>query len=80
MVLEVPSPVDGVLKKILRESGETVTSDELLGVIEEGAVAAAEKPTEEAEKPAEKPAKSADEPAKPAAEAKTAPASEIRQN
>lgn len=39
VVLEVPSPVDGVLKKIVRDSGETVTSGELLGQIEEGAVA-----------------------------------------
>ena len=26
VVLEVPSPVDGVIKKIVRETGETVTS------------------------------------------------------
>lgn len=37
VVLEVPSPVDGVLKEILRDGGETVTSNEVLGVIEEGA-------------------------------------------
>ncbi len=42
VVLEVPSPVDGVISKILRETGETVTSDELLGIIEEGAVEAAD--------------------------------------
>ncbi len=40
VVLEVPSPVDGVLQKITRETGETVTSGELLGVLEEGTVAA----------------------------------------
>ena len=39
VVLEVPSPVNGVLGKIVRDSGETVTSGELLGVIEEAAVA-----------------------------------------
>lgn len=39
VVLEVPSPVDGVVSKIVRDSGETVNSGELLGVIEEGAVA-----------------------------------------
>jgi len=39
VVLEVPSPVDGVLVKIVRASGETVTSGELLALIEEGAVA-----------------------------------------
>ena len=42
VVLEVPSPVDGVLGKIVRDSGETVLSGELLGIIEEGAVEAAE--------------------------------------
>ena len=44
VVLEVPSPVDGVIKKIVRDSGETVTSGELLGVIEEGAVEAPAEP------------------------------------
>ena len=38
VVLEVPAPVDGVLKEIARPSGETVISDEVLAVIEEGAV------------------------------------------
>ena len=47
VVLEVPSPVDGVVTKIVRDSGETVTSGELLGVIEEGAVAAVAEPAEE---------------------------------
>jgi 2-oxoglutarate dehydrogenase E2 component (dihydrolipoamide succinyltransferase) len=45
VVLEVPSPVDGVVSKIIRDSGETVVSGELLGLIEEGAV---EDVTEEA--------------------------------
>ena len=49
VVLEVPSPVDGVVTKIVRDSGETVTSGELLGVIEEGAVAAIAEPAEEAQ-------------------------------
>lgn len=44
VVLEVPSPVDGVITKIIRDSGETVLSGELLGVIEEGEVAAAPEP------------------------------------
>ncbi len=39
VVLEVPSPVDGVLKEILRQTGDTVTSEELIAVIEEGATA-----------------------------------------
>jgi len=49
VVLEVPSPVDGVIKKIVRDSGETVTSGELLGVIEEGAVEAPAEPATVAE-------------------------------
>ncbi len=52
VVLEVPSPVDGVLQKIVRDNGETVTSGELLGVIEEGAVAVAAQPNEESEQKA----------------------------
>ena len=41
VVLEVPSPVDGVLKEIKFETGATVTSDQLLAIIEAGAAAAA---------------------------------------
>src|SRR6187455_1187089 len=44
VVLEVPSPVDGVLKEIKFEAGATVTSQQLIAIIEEGAVAAAEAP------------------------------------
>ena len=40
VVLEVPSPVNGVVTKILRDTGETVNSNELLGIIEEGEVEA----------------------------------------
>jgi len=53
VVLEVPSPVDGVIGKILRETGETVTSDEVLGIIEEGAVAEAGESASAATAPAE---------------------------
>ncbi len=38
VVLEVPAPVDGVLKKVSRDTGETVISEEVLAVIEEGTV------------------------------------------
>ena len=41
VVLEVPSPVDGVLKEIKFSEGDTVTSQQVLAIIEEGAVAAA---------------------------------------
>ena len=42
VVLEVPSPVDGVLKEIKFETGATVTSEQLLAIVEEGAAAAPE--------------------------------------
>ena len=41
VVLEVPSPVDGVIKEIKFPEGATVTSQQVIAVIEEGAVAAA---------------------------------------
>ena len=53
VVLEVPAPVDGVIKEISRETGETVLSEEVLAIIEEG----------EVEKPAEEPAAEAEAPA-----------------
>ena len=40
VVLEVPAAADGVLKEILKQAGDTVTSGQLLGIIVEGAVAA----------------------------------------
>ena len=54
VVLEVPSTVDGVLKEIRFEAGATVTSQQVIAVIEEGAAAAPQadaKPAAEA-KPA----------------------------
>jgi len=42
VVLEVPSPVDGVLKEIKFEEGATVTSQQLIAVVEAGAAPAAE--------------------------------------
>ena len=39
VVLEVPAPADGVLKEIKQDTGATVTSQQLLAVIEEGAAA-----------------------------------------
>ncbi|WP_386338026.1 dihydrolipoyllysine-residue succinyltransferase [Xanthomonas citri pv. citri] len=72
VVLEVPSPVDGVLKEIKFETGSTVTSNQILAIIEEGAVAAAA-PAEE--KQATAPAATAAAPAAaPAPAAAAAPA------
>ena len=57
VVLEVPSPVDGVLKEIRFEAGATVNSQQVVAVIEEGAVAAA--PAAAAAAPAAAPAAAA---------------------
>ena len=40
VVLEVPSPVDGVLKEIRHQVGDTVNSEQVIAVIEAGAAAA----------------------------------------
>jgi 2-oxoglutarate dehydrogenase E2 component (dihydrolipoamide succinyltransferase) len=44
VVLEVPAPADGVLKEIKQQTGATVTSQQLLAIIEEGAAAPAPAP------------------------------------
>ena len=51
VVLEVPSPVDGVLKEIRFETGATVTSSQVIAIIEAGAVAAAPEPAAKTETP-----------------------------
>jgi 2-oxoglutarate dehydrogenase E2 component (dihydrolipoamide succinyltransferase) len=68
VVLEVPSPVAGVIKEFKVENGATVTSGQLLAIIEAGAAAAA--------KPAAAPAQKATAKEVPAAAAaaKLAPA------
>ncbi|KAB7630357.1 MULTISPECIES: dihydrolipoyllysine-residue succinyltransferase [Stenotrophomonas] len=70
VVLEVPSPVDGVLKEIKFEVGATVTSSQVVAIIEEGAVADAPAPAAEEKKAEAAPAKAA----APAAAAAPAPA------
>ncbi len=50
VVLEVPSTVDGVLKEIKFQEGATVTSQQVIAVIEEGAAAAASTEAPKAEK------------------------------
>ena len=44
VVLEVPAPAAGVIKEIKVENGATVTSGQVLAILEEGAAAAAAKP------------------------------------
>ncbi|HEY4581572.1 MAG TPA: dihydrolipoyllysine-residue succinyltransferase [Lysobacter sp.] len=41
VVLEVPSPVDGVLKEIRFDTGATVNSEQVIAIVEAGAAAAA---------------------------------------
>lgn len=48
VVIEVVSPTDGVLKEILKDSGDTIVSNESIGVIEAGASAPAPTPAAEA--------------------------------
>jgi len=71
VVLEVPATADGVLKEILKQTGETVTSGEVLGIVIEGAAAEPAKAAA-AEAPAKSESKA--EAAKSAAPAKSAPA------
>jgi len=65
VVLEVPAAADGVLKEILKQAGDTVTSGQLLGIIVEGEAAAAPAKAESAA-----PAKAEAPKAAPAAAAK----------
>ncbi|MGB5103920.1 MAG: biotin/lipoyl-containing protein, partial [Steroidobacteraceae bacterium] len=41
VVLEVPAPTAGVIKELKVQNGATVTSGQVLAILEEGAVAAA---------------------------------------
>jgi 2-oxoglutarate dehydrogenase E2 component (dihydrolipoamide succinyltransferase) len=72
VVLEVPSPVDGVIKELRFEAGATVTSQQVVALIEEGvapAKQADDKPAkaDKDKEPAEAPSKSSkDAPAKAA--------------
>jgi 2-oxoglutarate dehydrogenase E2 component (dihydrolipoamide succinyltransferase) len=67
VVLEVPAPVTGVLKELRITAGTSVTSGQVLAILEEGAAASAPAPT-----PA-KPAAAA-----PAASKPTAPAAPVK--
>ena len=69
VVLEVPATVDGVLKEILHQVGDTVNSDQVIAIIEAGAIAAAPAPVAAAEAPkaAAAPAPAEKTPAKGAA-------------
>ena len=51
VVLEVPAPSSGVIKELKVENGATVTSGQVLAILEEGAGAAASKPAAAAAPP-----------------------------
>ena len=74
VVLEVPAPADGVLKEIKQQTGATVTSQQLLAIIEEGAAAVAPAKTEAPKTAAPAPAKSEAPKPAPAAQAAKTPA------
>ena len=74
VVLEVPSPVDGVLKEIRSKQGDTVGSQDVIAVIEEGAAAKAAPPEAKKAEPAPK-REAAPALSKPAA---AGPATEVR--
>ena len=63
VVLELPSPVDGVLAKIVKKDGDSVTSGEVIAVIDTEGKAAASTAPPAAEKQAGAPAASAVTPA-----------------
>jgi 2-oxoglutarate dehydrogenase E2 component (dihydrolipoamide succinyltransferase) len=56
VVLEVPAPVDGVIKELKFQTGDTVNSQQVIAIIEEGAAAPASAPAAAAPAPAPAPA------------------------
>jgi 2-oxoglutarate dehydrogenase E2 component (dihydrolipoamide succinyltransferase) len=73
VMLEVPAPADGTLGEIKQAEGASVTADTVLGLIEEGAAAAAPEPAPAGKKAASEKAAPAAEP-EPAPEPETEPA------
>ena len=76
VVLEVPAPAAGVIREVKVQDGATVTSGQVLAVLEEGAAAVpAAKPGKTADAAADakpRPAKAQEAPAAPKADAKAA--------
>lgn len=64
VMLEVPSPTDGILKEIIKETGATVHAQEVIAIIE--AVAAGAEAAEPAKKEMKPQTQAAPSPAKPA--------------
>jgi 2-oxoglutarate dehydrogenase E2 component (dihydrolipoamide succinyltransferase) len=74
VVLEVPAPVDGVIKELKFAEGDAVTSSQVVAIIEEGAVAAAAPAAAAPAPAAAAPAPAAAAPAPAAAPVAAAPA------
>jgi len=72
VVLELPAPVDGVLARLVKKDGESVTSGEVIAVIDTEAKATATA-APAAEKPAAAPAKPAAQSAPAAAQSSASP-------
>lgn len=69
VVIEVVSPTDGVLKEIIKNTGDTIVSNEAIGSVDAGAAAAAPAPAAATE-PAPEPASTATEGSLPSPSAK----------
>lgn len=57
VMLEVPAPVDGVIKQILKQTGSTVNAQEIIAIIEEGSAGSKGASKESAKEPAKEAAK-----------------------
>jgi 2-oxoglutarate dehydrogenase E2 component (dihydrolipoamide succinyltransferase) len=68
VVLELPAPADGVLARIIKKDGESVTSGEIIAVIDTEAKATASAAAPAVEKQAAAPATAAVTPAKAGAQ------------
>src|SRR5205809_4742244 len=66
VVLELPAPVDGVLAKIVKNDGDSVTSGEIIAMIDTDAKVAASAAAPAAEKQAGTPAKAGAQSSAPA--------------
>ncbi|MBV9576175.1 MAG: 2-oxoglutarate dehydrogenase complex dihydrolipoyllysine-residue succinyltransferase [Gammaproteobacteria bacterium] len=49
VMLEVPAPIDGIIKKIIKQTGSTVQAEEVIAVIEEASESTDTKKTEKAQ-------------------------------
>ena len=77
VVLELPAPADGVITKLIKNDGDSVTSGEVIAVIDteaKGTVAAAPAKAEKAEKAAAAAPQQASAPAKASAGGAASPA------